>query len=208
MRWCLPKKRVCTEHMHLSFDSNAFVGAANDDPGRTRTCNLWFRRPTPYPLGHRATALLCYLNSPTLSRSLTRQWSSTRDSLQSSCVPLSRSGSTKVSSPSQAASFFHGQTLCSMSVTRTCEEACVPECLQPALRISRAFRKAARRGLHSCETALARSDGRLRRKSGGKRDGETAAASPGRGDETRTPLHPALPPARYPAKTLGLTRAM
>lgn len=26
-----------------------------NDPGRTRTCNLWFRRPTPYPLGHRAT---------------------------------------------------------------------------------------------------------------------------------------------------------
>ena len=25
-----------------------------DDPDRTRTCNLWFRRPTPYPLGHRA----------------------------------------------------------------------------------------------------------------------------------------------------------
>ena len=24
------------------------------DPGRTRACNLWFRRPTPYPLGHRA----------------------------------------------------------------------------------------------------------------------------------------------------------
>ncbi len=24
------------------------------DPGRTRTCNLWFRGPTPYPLGHRA----------------------------------------------------------------------------------------------------------------------------------------------------------
>ena len=24
------------------------------DPGRTRTCNLWFQRPTPYPLGHRA----------------------------------------------------------------------------------------------------------------------------------------------------------
>ena len=101
-----------------------------DDPGRTRACNLWFRRPTPYPLGHRATALLRYLKSLTLSRSLTRQWSSTRDSLQSSCVPLSRSGSTKVSSPSQAASFFHGQTLCSMSVTRTCEEACVPECYQ------------------------------------------------------------------------------
>ena len=26
-----------------------------NDPGRTRTCNLWFRRPTPYPLGHRTT---------------------------------------------------------------------------------------------------------------------------------------------------------
>ena len=25
-----------------------------NDPGRTQTCNLWFRRPTPYPLGHRA----------------------------------------------------------------------------------------------------------------------------------------------------------
>ena len=23
------------------------------NPGRTQTCNLWFRRPTPYPLGHR-----------------------------------------------------------------------------------------------------------------------------------------------------------
>ena len=27
-----------------------------NDPGRTRTCNLWFRRPTPYPLGHRTLA--------------------------------------------------------------------------------------------------------------------------------------------------------
>ena len=27
------------------------------DPGRTRACNLWFRRPTPYPLGHRATCM-------------------------------------------------------------------------------------------------------------------------------------------------------
>ena len=25
------------------------------DPGRTRTCNLWFRRPMPYPLGHRTS---------------------------------------------------------------------------------------------------------------------------------------------------------
>ena len=29
------------------------------DPGRTRTCNLWFRRPTPYPLGHRTRQLAC-----------------------------------------------------------------------------------------------------------------------------------------------------
>ena len=27
---------------------------SGNDPGKTRTCNLWFRRPTPYPLGHRA----------------------------------------------------------------------------------------------------------------------------------------------------------
>ena len=25
------------------------------DPGRTRACNLWFRWPTPYPLGHRTS---------------------------------------------------------------------------------------------------------------------------------------------------------
>ena len=31
------------------------------DPGRTRTCNLWFRGPTPYPLGHRAG---CHCNAP------------------------------------------------------------------------------------------------------------------------------------------------
>ena len=30
------------------------VAESMHDPGRTRTCNLWFRRPTPYPLGHRA----------------------------------------------------------------------------------------------------------------------------------------------------------
>ena len=29
-----------------------------NDPGKTRTCNLWFRRPTPYPLGHRTPPLL------------------------------------------------------------------------------------------------------------------------------------------------------
>ena len=29
------------------------------DSGRTRACNLWFRRPTPYPLGHRAHSISC-----------------------------------------------------------------------------------------------------------------------------------------------------
>ena len=32
-----------------------------DDLGRARACNLWFRRPTPYPLGHRAK---CVTTSP------------------------------------------------------------------------------------------------------------------------------------------------
>ena len=32
---------------------------AAHDSGRTRACNLWFRRPTPYPLGHRAHAISC-----------------------------------------------------------------------------------------------------------------------------------------------------
>ena len=38
--------RACRKHL----------AHTTDDPGRTRTCNLWFRRPTPYPLGHRASA--------------------------------------------------------------------------------------------------------------------------------------------------------
>ena len=32
----------------------SLVTMHQSDPGRTRTCNLWFRRPTPYPLGHLA----------------------------------------------------------------------------------------------------------------------------------------------------------
>ena len=47
--WNLAKKASC-----LCPTSKGFFEKA--DPGRTRTCNLWFRRPTPYPLGHRATA--------------------------------------------------------------------------------------------------------------------------------------------------------
>ncbi len=40
----------------------AFAQRCKSDPGRTRTCNLWFRRPTPYPLGHRASR-----NTPQIS---------------------------------------------------------------------------------------------------------------------------------------------
>ena len=43
------------------------------DPGRTRTCNLWFRRPTPYPLGHRARCNGVHVQSvPTCANFL--QW--------------------------------------------------------------------------------------------------------------------------------------
>ena len=42
---------ILPERHTLPSDLAVFVGV--HDPGRTRTCNLWFRRPTPYPLGHR-----------------------------------------------------------------------------------------------------------------------------------------------------------
>ena len=56
-----------TQHTSCDFEAAAVVwrcaracrkhlAHTTDDPGRTRTCNLWFRRPTPYPLGHRASA--------------------------------------------------------------------------------------------------------------------------------------------------------
>jgi hypothetical protein len=38
----------------MAFPCHPVVRHLSHDPGRTRTCNLWFRRPTPYPLGHRA----------------------------------------------------------------------------------------------------------------------------------------------------------
>ena len=42
--------------MHICGTSVHISGSmwAKGDPGRTRTCNLWFRRPTPYPLGQGA----------------------------------------------------------------------------------------------------------------------------------------------------------
>ena len=41
--------------MRKPFAAHAYSPTVKNDPGRTRTCNLWFRRPTPYPLGHRAS---------------------------------------------------------------------------------------------------------------------------------------------------------
>ena len=40
------------------WTAHARQPGAKFDPCRTRTCNLWFRRPTPYPLGHRAARTL------------------------------------------------------------------------------------------------------------------------------------------------------
>ena len=46
-----------------------------NDPGRTRTCNLWFRRPTPYPLGHRALQQLhAVLPSPLRRAAAVTMW--------------------------------------------------------------------------------------------------------------------------------------
>ena len=58
---------ILPRHQPTQFHCNVFgqlLTSQNFDPGRTRTCNLWFRRPTPYPLGHRAT---CRCNSPSTS---------------------------------------------------------------------------------------------------------------------------------------------
>ena len=40
--------RIMVQRAEIQF------AAPKSDPGGTRTCNLWFRRPTPYPLSHRA----------------------------------------------------------------------------------------------------------------------------------------------------------
>ena len=49
----IPKSRICgLQERHSQQKSS--LQRQKYDPGRTRTCNLWFRRPTPYPLGHRA----------------------------------------------------------------------------------------------------------------------------------------------------------
>ena len=51
----------CFSHPEFHSVCGPLLSSQNFDPGRTRTCNLWFRKPTPYPLGHRAA---CRRNSP------------------------------------------------------------------------------------------------------------------------------------------------
>ena len=56
--------------------SNMKAGSANitsqelhiNDDCRTRTCNLWFRGPTPYPLGHRAIWRMRATTTPMLAQ--------------------------------------------------------------------------------------------------------------------------------------------
>ena len=45
----------CLTHVHVRGPHQR----AAHDSGRTRARNLWFRRPTPYPLGHSAHAISC-----------------------------------------------------------------------------------------------------------------------------------------------------
>ncbi len=53
----IPNSRFCgLQERHSQQKSS--LQRQKYDPGRTRTCNLWFRRPTPYPLGHRASGKL------------------------------------------------------------------------------------------------------------------------------------------------------
>ena len=50
-----PPSLTVTVHRCLCMPHQRQTGSQHLDPGRTRACNLWFRRPTPYPLGHRTT---------------------------------------------------------------------------------------------------------------------------------------------------------
>ena len=61
-RWCLCNygARSLAQIETLKPDVLELAVLVHNDPGRTRTCNLWFRRPTPYPLGHRARCMLSW----------------------------------------------------------------------------------------------------------------------------------------------------
>ena len=87
--------------------SRILNGAANSgqpceqqvDPGRTRTCNLWFRRPTPYPLGHRADGMSQISTGRSLktwwvsgvAQSPLRRAATRRPSFQAPCTEYHRS---------------------------------------------------------------------------------------------------------------------
>ena len=53
----------CSETTNASQRHVRSFRASCVDPGRTRACNLWFRSPTPYPLGHRATYINGFVSS-------------------------------------------------------------------------------------------------------------------------------------------------
>ena len=56
------------KHMQILHEVSASKRRTWVDPGRTRACNLWFRRPTPYPLGHRTLELFNQLEIQRYSR--------------------------------------------------------------------------------------------------------------------------------------------
>ena len=65
--WAHNSKVGGSKPLSASFMTSMHAGK-NDDHGRTRTYNLRFRRPTPYPLGHAAT--VANRSSPSLEREM------------------------------------------------------------------------------------------------------------------------------------------
>ena len=62
--FCFAGVATTTTSTHFCAHKTAHGGGggnAQNGPGRSRTCNLWFRRPTPYPLGHRVSHQLVAL---------------------------------------------------------------------------------------------------------------------------------------------------
>ncbi len=82
------------------------------DPGRTRTCNLRFRGPTPYPLGHRAS---CSRRDPTTLKIVFFQ----------AAPPCSRPLAARLPSPSSRRSRGEdGRAVDGIGVADPCGRAC------------------------------------------------------------------------------------
>ncbi len=52
INWVILKKNQSGYWSHIYHIEVIYTTSEFDDRGRTRTCNLWIRSPTPYPLGH------------------------------------------------------------------------------------------------------------------------------------------------------------